>query len=82
MHYNIRMEKLINYISCIEDNRSDFNLKHKLIDIIIITILAIMNGVTTWDGIALFGRIRKKWALRQKSRVNDGDVSCLSLSRR
>lgn len=61
MYYNMRMEKLINYISCIEDTRYGFNLKHKLIDIIIITILAIMNGVTTWDGIALFGRMREKW---------------------
>lgn len=55
------MDKLINYISCIEDTRGGFNLKHKLIDIIVITILAIMNGVTTWDGIALFGRMREKW---------------------
>lgn len=55
------MKKLINYISCIEDTRGGFNLKHKLIDITIITILAIMNGVTTWDGIALFGRMREKW---------------------
>lgn len=53
------MEQLINYISSIEDTRGGFNLKHKLIDIIIITILSIMNGVTTWDGIALFGKMRE-----------------------
>lgn len=61
MYYDTYIEKLINYISYIEDIRSGFNLKYKLIDIIIITILAIMNGVTTWNGIALFGRMREKW---------------------
>lgn len=73
MYYNIRIKNLINYISYLEDTRSDFNSKNKLIDIIIITILAIMNDVTTWDGIALFGRIREKW-LREFLELPNGNL--------
>ncbi len=45
----------------IEDPRIDRTKKHLLIDIIALTLFAIMAGVQTFDEIELFGTLHEKW---------------------
>lgn len=52
------MHNLIKYMSKVEDFRNGFNLKHKLVDILTIAVLAVLSGVETWDDMELYGKER------------------------
>ena len=52
------MENLIKYMSQVKDFRKGFNLKHKLIDILSIAVLAVLSGMKTWNEIELYGKER------------------------
>ena len=54
----MRMRNLIKYISQVNDFRDGFNLKHKLVDILTIAVLAVLSGVETWDDMELYGKER------------------------
>ena len=54
----MRMQNLIKYMSQVEDFRHGFNLKHKLVDILTIAVLAVLSGVETWDDMELYGKAR------------------------
>ena len=58
------MEKLINTLIVIDDFRGGFNLKHKIIDILAIAILAIMTGAKSWCQVVHFAKMKEAW-LRQ-----------------
>ena len=45
-------------MSHVDDFRNGFNLKHKLVDILTIAVLAVLSGVETWDEMELYGRER------------------------
>ena len=57
---------LVDYMSILPDPRKTAHsqIRHELIDVIIIAILATLSGADTWTEIAAFGRIKKAW-LRQ-----------------
>ena len=52
------MLNLIKYMLQVNYFRIDFNLKHKLVDILTIAVLAILSGVETWDDMKLYGKER------------------------
>ena len=52
------MRNLIKYMLQVNDFRIGFNLKHKLVDILTIAVLAILSGVETWDDMELYGKER------------------------
>lgn len=52
------MQRLIKYMSQVNDFRTGFNKKHKLIDILAIAVLAVLSGMKTWNEIELYGRLR------------------------
>jgi hypothetical protein len=52
----------ISIFSIIKDPRSDSEHKlHRLIDIIVITVCAVICRCETWDEIAEFGEMKKSW---------------------
>ncbi len=52
---------LVNYFSKITDPRIDRTKKHKLIDIIIIALCAILSGCLGWEEIEDFGIEKENW---------------------
>ena len=51
--------KLHEYFRQIPDPRLNRNKQHLLIDIIILSILAVICGAESWDSIELFGKTKK-----------------------
>jgi hypothetical protein len=47
---------LYQIFSMLPDPRIRRNRKHSLIDIVILSILAVLSGASSWDAIALFGK--------------------------
>lgn len=55
------VETIDKYFSEIEDPRSTINREHKLIDILVITICAVICGADDYPAIASFGRAKERW---------------------
>ncbi|MBF0543043.1 MAG: ISAs1 family transposase [Candidatus Riflebacteria bacterium] len=51
----------IQYFSEIEDPRSEINKKHLLLDVLFITVCAVLCGANSWDEISDFGEARIDW---------------------
>lgn len=49
------------YFSKIKDKRQESKISHKLIDIIIITICAVICGADGWEDLEIFGKSKFKW---------------------
>lgn len=54
----------INHFENLEDTRSHINKKHELLDILFLTVVAIMSGAEGWKDIKQFGDSKLDW-LRQ-----------------
>lgn len=54
----MRMQKLIKYMSQARDFRGGFNLKHKIVGMLTIAVLAVLSRVETWDDMELYGKER------------------------
>ena len=52
---------IISHFSNIHDQRVERRKLHKLIDILIITICAVICGADTWEDIAMFGESKYEW---------------------
>ncbi len=52
---------IIDHFSSLTDPRILLKIKHKLIDVIVITLCAVLAGADEWTEIADFGRIREQW---------------------
>ena len=52
---------IIDHFSSLTDPRILLKTKHKLIDVIVITLCAVLAGADEWTEIADFGRIREQW---------------------
>jgi hypothetical protein len=50
-----------NFFKDVEDPRKWKNVQHKLIDIIVISILAVICGAEGWEEIELFGKSKKSF---------------------
>lgn len=53
-------ESLINHFGCLSDPRED-NKRHKLIDIVVITICGAISGADKWDDIEEFGKVKESF---------------------
>ena len=55
------MEELIKAYEVLPDVRQEIKVKHKLIDIVIITILATFGNADEWEDIEIWGNENKEW---------------------
>jgi len=55
------MTGLIRFFEIMEDPRVERTKQHKFIDIVTITIAAVICGCEDWNEIELFGKLKKKW---------------------
>ena len=53
--------RIVDHFSDIEDPRIERNKLHKLIDIITITICAVICNADTWEDIEEFGKAKEGW---------------------
>ncbi|NER07411.1 MAG: ISAs1 family transposase, partial [Okeania sp. SIO3C4] len=53
--------RLIDHFRAIDDPRIERSKRHLLIDIIIITVLAVICGADGWVGVATFGEAKYHW---------------------
>ena len=60
----IKENSLIYNLSIIQDPRMDRCKKHLLIDIMVITVVAVISKCDTWADITLFANERKDWFKR------------------
>lgn len=58
---NFNTTKIVEHFSCLEDERIIGRTDHKLIDIIIITICAVICGSDEWTEIEAYGKAKKEW---------------------
>jgi predicted transposase YbfD/YdcC len=61
----------IDYFGEITDPRKDINVKHNLLDVIFLTITAVISGCEGWKDIYDFGRVKLCW-LRQYREFKNG----------
>lgn len=54
-------QSLIKYFRAVDDPRIERSKRHLLIDIIIITLLAVICGANGWVGVATFGQAKYDW---------------------
>jgi predicted transposase YbfD/YdcC len=55
------IEKLGQYFGAIEDPRCGGKIEHRLIDILVIAVCAVIACAESWDDIALYGRSKLAW---------------------
>jgi predicted transposase YbfD/YdcC len=55
------MEKLVEHFSALEDPRCAGKIDHRLIDILVIAVCAVIACAESWDDIALYGRNKLSW---------------------
>lgn len=58
------IEKLIEHLSELDDPRCPGKVEHRLIDILVIAVCAVISCAESWEDIALYGRSKLDW-LRQ-----------------
>jgi len=52
---------IIDHFASLTDQRIFLKIRHKLIDIIVITLCAVISGADEWTEIAQFGRAKEQW---------------------
>jgi len=55
------IENLAQYFSTIEDPRCSGKVEHRLVDILVIAVCAVIACAESWDDIALYGRSKLAW---------------------
>ena len=55
------IEKLGQYFGAIEDPRCDGKVEHRLVDILVIAVCAVIACAESWEDIALYGRSKRAW---------------------
>src|SRR5215212_886746 len=58
------LETLIDNFARIEDPRCDWRVEHKLLDILVIAICAVIGEAESFEDIALYGRCKRNWLQR------------------
>src|ERR1043165_10040274 len=65
------MTSFIDLFSNLPDPRVERTRRHKLIDILVITIAAVLSGCDDWNEIELYGHSKEEW-LRQFLELPEG----------
>jgi predicted transposase YbfD/YdcC len=55
------LQALIAELASIEDPRCGWKVEHRLIDILVIAVCAVLGEAETFEGIALYGRCKEAW---------------------
>src|SRR3954469_11376196 len=55
------LEALIAELASIEDPRCGWKVEHRLIDILVIAVCAVLGEAETFEDIALYGRCKRQW---------------------
>ena len=55
------LEALISQFAQIEDPRCDWRVEHKLIDVLVIAVCAVIGEAESFEDIALYGRCKRLW---------------------
>jgi predicted transposase YbfD/YdcC len=55
---------IIDHFTELEDPRIDRHKRHSLIDIIVLTVCAVISGAETWEDIEDYGRYKEEWLIR------------------
>ena len=55
------LEALIDKFAQIEDPRCDWRVEHKLLDILVIAVCAVIGEAESFEDIALYGRCKRDW---------------------
>jgi len=55
------IENLVRYFEAIEDPRCSGKVEHRLLDILVIAVSAVIACAESWDDIALYGRSKLAW---------------------
>src|SRR3954471_448470 len=58
------LEALINNFAQLEDPRCDWRVEHKLLDILVIAVCAVIGEAESFEDIALYGRCKRDWLQR------------------
>src|SRR3954470_10519417 len=58
------LEALIDKFAQIEDPRCDWRVEHKLLDILVIAVCAVLGEAESFEDIALYGRCKRDWLQR------------------
>jgi predicted transposase YbfD/YdcC len=58
------MKELKDKLGVITDKRHESYIRHNLIDIIIITLFAVMSNANEWNEIEAFGKVKERWLRR------------------
>lgn len=59
-----RRPSIIDHFTELEDPRIDRHKRHSLIDIIVLTVCAVVSGAETWEDIEDYGRYKEEWLTR------------------
>ena len=55
------IEKLGQYLVAIEDPRCSGKVEHRLVEVLVIAVCAVIACAESWDDIALYGRSKLAW---------------------
>jgi predicted transposase YbfD/YdcC len=55
---------VLRHFGCLTDPRTTHTCQHKLTDVLVIGLCAVLGGANSWDDIALFGHSKKEWFAR------------------
>src|SRR3954447_265442 len=58
------LEALISKFAQIEDPRCDWRVEHKLIDVLVIAVCAVIGEAESFEDLALYGRCKRDWLQR------------------
>src|SRR3978361_1493840 len=58
---SMSIETLAQYFSTVEDPRCSGKVEHRLIDVLVIAVCAVIACAESWDDIALYGRSKLAW---------------------
>ena len=58
------LEALITELASIEDPRCGWRVEHKLLDILVIAVCAVLGEAESFEDIALYGRCKEGWLRR------------------
>ena len=55
---------LLDHFASLEDPRVESNQRHALLDIVLLTVCAVVSGADGWEAIEDFGREKLEWLRR------------------
>ena len=58
------LEALITELEVIEDPRCEWKVEHRLIDVLVIAVCAVLGEAESFEDIALYGRCKQEWLQR------------------